>query len=95
VGNVIVTVRGANMNPGISQCKKCWKWGYLAGFVEFKAQNMPNVMGLILLTIIMTLHSVVKLMINSTLPDWKLRRMNHAHICSSVSTVRVLMLLTL
>ena len=52
-------------------------------------------MDLILLTIIMTLHGVVKLTINSTLPDWKPRKANHAHICSSVSTVRVLMILTL
>ena len=31
VGNVITTVRGTNMNPGVPQCKKCWKWGHLAG----------------------------------------------------------------
>ena len=31
VGSVIATVSGANMNPGISQCKNCWKWGHLAG----------------------------------------------------------------
>jgi len=30
VGNVIATVRGANMNPGIPQCKKCWKRGHSA-----------------------------------------------------------------
>ena len=29
VGNYIATIRGANMNPGVSQCKNCWKWGYL------------------------------------------------------------------
>jgi len=26
VGNYIATVRGANMNPGVPQCKNCWKW---------------------------------------------------------------------
>jgi len=25
VGNYIATIWGANMNPGISQCKNCWK----------------------------------------------------------------------
>jgi len=65
------------------------------GSFEFKAQNVPNIMGLILLTIIVTLHGVVKLMINSIFPNWKPRRMNHTHICLSVSTVRVLMLPTL
>ena len=25
VGNYIVTIRGANMNPGVLQCKNCWK----------------------------------------------------------------------
>ena len=28
VGNYITTIRGANMNPGIPQCKNCWKWGH-------------------------------------------------------------------
>ena len=25
VGNYIATIWGANMNPGVSQCKNCWK----------------------------------------------------------------------
>jgi len=28
VGNYIATIRGANMNPGVPQCKNCWKWGH-------------------------------------------------------------------
>jgi len=28
VGSFIVTIHGANMNPGIPQCKNCWKWGH-------------------------------------------------------------------
>ena len=28
VGNYITTIRGANMNPGVLQCKNCWKWGH-------------------------------------------------------------------
>ena len=31
VGSFIATVRGANMNPGVLQCKNCWKWGHTAG----------------------------------------------------------------
>ena len=28
VGNHIATIRGANMNPRVPQCKNCWKWGH-------------------------------------------------------------------
>ena len=28
VGNYIATIRGANMNLGVPQCKNCWKWGH-------------------------------------------------------------------
>ena len=28
VGNNIATIRGANMNLGVPQCKNCWKWGH-------------------------------------------------------------------
>ena len=28
VGNYIATIRGASMNPGVPQCKNCWKWGH-------------------------------------------------------------------
>ena len=30
IGNFITTIQGANMNPGMSQCKNCWKWGHTA-----------------------------------------------------------------
>ena len=29
VSNYIATIREANMNPGVPQCKNCWKWGHL------------------------------------------------------------------
>jgi len=29
VGWYITTIRGANMNPGVPQCKNCWKWGHM------------------------------------------------------------------
>ena len=28
VSNFIITIRGANMNPRVPQCKNCWKWGH-------------------------------------------------------------------
>ena len=28
VGKYITTIWGANMNPGVPQCKNCWKWGH-------------------------------------------------------------------
>jgi len=27
-GQHIATIRGTNMNPGVPQCRKCWKWGH-------------------------------------------------------------------
>ena len=29
IGNFIATIRGANINPGVPQCKNCWKWGHV------------------------------------------------------------------
>ena len=29
VGSYITTIHGTNMNPGISQCKNCWKWRHI------------------------------------------------------------------
>ena len=29
IGSFIATIRGANANPGIPQCKNCWRWGHL------------------------------------------------------------------
>ena len=31
VGNIVTIVKGANMNPGVPQCKNCWKWGHSTG----------------------------------------------------------------
>ena len=28
ISNNITTIRGANMNLGVPQCKNCWKWGH-------------------------------------------------------------------
>jgi len=28
IGRHIATIQGTNMNPGIPQCKNCWKWGH-------------------------------------------------------------------
>jgi len=28
VSKFIATIRGANINPGVPQCKNCWKWGH-------------------------------------------------------------------
>ena len=29
ISNFIATIRGANINPGVPQCKNCWKWGHM------------------------------------------------------------------
>ena len=28
IGHFITTIKGTNMNPGVPQCKNCWKWGH-------------------------------------------------------------------
>ena len=28
IGKYIAIIQGANMNPGVPQCKNCWKWGH-------------------------------------------------------------------
>ena len=28
IGRFITTIKGTNMNPGVPQCKNCWKWGH-------------------------------------------------------------------
>ena len=47
VGSIVTTIKGANMNPGVPQCKNCWKWGHMVGFAVFKSLSIPNVMVLI------------------------------------------------
>ena len=29
VGRYIATIQGTNINPGVLQCKNCWKWGHV------------------------------------------------------------------
>jgi len=29
IGKYIATIQGANMNPGVPQCKNCWKWEHV------------------------------------------------------------------
>ena len=29
IGRFITTIKGTNINPGVLQCKNCWKWGHL------------------------------------------------------------------
>ena len=45
VGNVIATVRSANMNPGVPQCKNCWKWGHLAEVCQIQGSKCAKYNG--------------------------------------------------
>ena len=45
VGNVITTVRGANMNPNIPQYKKCWKWGHSTGVCRIQGSKCAKCNG--------------------------------------------------
>ena len=44
IGNYIATIRGANMNPGVPQCKNCWKWGHSTFCAAFKELNASSAM---------------------------------------------------
>ena len=39
VRSVIMMVRGANMNPGVPQCKNCWKWSHSAGICHIQGSK--------------------------------------------------------
>ena len=39
IGNFVTTIRGANMNPGIPQCKNCWKWGHTTFACRFQGSR--------------------------------------------------------
>ena len=45
VGNIVATVRDANMNPGISQCKNCWKWDHLTGICRIQGSKCTKCNG--------------------------------------------------
>jgi len=36
IGSFIATIRSANMNSGVPQCKNCWKWDYSAGICRIQ-----------------------------------------------------------
>ena len=39
IRNIVAMVRGANMNPGIPQCKNCWKWGHSTGVCHIQGSK--------------------------------------------------------
>ena len=39
IGSVIAMVRSTNINPGIPQCKNCWKWDHLAGVCHIQGSK--------------------------------------------------------
>ena len=46
VGNFIATIRGANMNPGVPQCKNCWKWGHATFLCKIQGAKCVKCNGL-------------------------------------------------
>jgi len=46
VGSFIATVWGANMNPGVPQCKNCWKWGHMTGVCRIQGAKCLKCNGL-------------------------------------------------
>ena len=45
IGNVVITVRAANMNPGVPQYKNCWKWGHSVGVCRIQESKCAKYNG--------------------------------------------------
>ena len=39
IGSSITTIHGTNMNPGVPQCKNCWKWGHMSGVCRIQGSK--------------------------------------------------------
>ena len=48
VGRYITTVCSANMNPGMPQCKNCWKWDHMAGVCHIQGAKCVKCNGSLL-----------------------------------------------
>ena len=46
VGNIVAIVRGTNINPGVSQCKNCWKWRHSTGVCRIQGSKCAKYNGL-------------------------------------------------
>ena len=42
IGRYIATIQGANINPGVLQCKNCWKWGHCHMQVHLSRKLHPH-----------------------------------------------------
>jgi len=60
VGSFITTIRGANANLGVPQCKNCWRWDIQPSCAKYKDQNASSVMASINQRTIANLDGVVR-----------------------------------
>ena len=44
IGKYIATIREANINPGIPQCKNCWKWRHATFSCRIQVRNVSSIM---------------------------------------------------
>ena len=89
VGKYIATIHSTNMNPGIPQCKNCWKWAMQPSHAEFKVPNASNVMALTSLRTTTNLGGAVRLMRRQIYHALKQRRVNPTLTPSSAPIVGV------
>ena len=87
VSRYITTIRDANMNLGVPQCKNCWKWGHATFSCRIQGSKCIKYNGPTNWKITMNLDSVVRQMRRQTLLDSRWRRENHVCTCSSAQTV--------
>ena len=90
VSSFIATIREANMNPGVLQCKNCWKWDHTTFlcYLVFKGLGAWNAIALIKQNIIITLPGAAKLTSRLTPLVLKPNRVNLTSISSNTLTAR-------
>jgi len=84
-----VTIRGANVNLGVPQCKNCWN------YTRFKVQSVSSTMDHTNWKIIMNMASVVRPMRKQIYCASKPKKVIHACTFSSVLTAMAIIKQTL
>jgi len=95
VGNYITTICGANMNPGVPQCKNCWKWGTLCFCAGFKEPDVSNAMACTSQNTIRNSVGAARPTTKSTHHDLRQKKGNPAPTHSSAQIVMATILPTL
>ena len=93
IGKHIATICKTNMNPGIFQCKNCWKWGHTTFACHSHRSKCQKCNGPYKVKYHRDLAWCCKTNLKIDSPDSKLKLENHALTLSNASIARVNILL--